>query len=45
MAKLQEGSVKMDACYALDDDEVADGFILACQAHPTSERVKITFDV
>ena len=45
MAKLEEGSVKMDACYALDDDEVADGFILACQSHPTSERVKITFDV
>lgn len=45
MAKLQEGSVKMDACYALDDDEVADGFILACQSHPTSAEVKITFDV
>jgi ring-1,2-phenylacetyl-CoA epoxidase subunit PaaE len=45
MAKLKEGSVRMDACYALDDDEVADGYILACQSHPTSDKVKITFDV
>ncbi len=45
MAKLTKGTTKMDACYALDDSEVEDGFILTCQAHPTSEVVELTFDV
>jgi ring-1,2-phenylacetyl-CoA epoxidase subunit PaaE len=45
MAKVLKGSAKMDACYALDDEEIADGFILSCQAHPTSEELEITFEV
>ena len=44
MAKVVSGKVEMDACYALDDDEVAAGYILACQAHPVSEGVKIVFE-
>jgi ring-1,2-phenylacetyl-CoA epoxidase subunit PaaE len=35
----------MTANYALTDKEVKNGFILACQSHPTSEVVKITWDI
>ena len=45
IAKLMEGTVKMDANYALTDKEVAAGFILCCQAHPTSDTVKLTWDI
>lgn len=45
MAKVTKGTVKMDACFALDDDEVAAGYVLTCQAHPTASEVELTFDV
>ena len=45
MGKLVEGTVKMEANYALTDKEVAAGFVLCCQAHPTSDSVKITWDI
>jgi ring-1,2-phenylacetyl-CoA epoxidase subunit PaaE len=45
MAKVTNGQVKMDVCYALDEDEVARGYILTCQAHPVSEDVEISYDI
>jgi ring-1,2-phenylacetyl-CoA epoxidase subunit PaaE len=35
----------MDINYSLTDEEVKEGFILTCQAHPTSEVLKIDYDV
>ena len=43
-AKLVEGTVEMASNYALTEGEVADGFILTCQSHPTSEKVVISYD-
>lgn len=43
-AKLLEGTVRMERNFALDRDEVAAGFVLTCQSHPTSERVVLSFD-
>ncbi len=45
LAKVIKGSVEMDVCFALDDDEIEEGYILTCQSHPTSDEVEITFDV
>ncbi len=43
-AKVIEGSARMDVNFALDEQEVADGYILTCQAHPTSEKIIVSFD-
>jgi ring-1,2-phenylacetyl-CoA epoxidase subunit PaaE len=34
----------MDVNYALMPDEVENGYILTCQAHPTSEKLLVSFD-
>jgi ring-1,2-phenylacetyl-CoA epoxidase subunit PaaE len=43
-ARLVEGEVEMDQNYALEADELDAGYVLACQSHPTSERVTLDFD-
>ena len=43
--KIVEGSVKMKVNYALEEKEVAQNFILSCQAVPTTEKVVVNFDV
>lgn len=43
-AKVVEGDVTMDHNYALEESELAAGFVLACQSHPAAERVTLDFD-
>ena len=43
-AKLLEGEVVMDENWSLEPDEVAAGFILTCQSHPTTEKIVVDFD-
>ncbi|MFN3952607.1 MAG: 1,2-phenylacetyl-CoA epoxidase subunit PaaE [Thermaurantimonas sp.] len=43
-AKVLEGKVAMEMNYALDDDEVEQGYVLTCQSHPISERVTVSYD-
>ena len=44
MARLVEGAVTMYANNALTDDEVADGWILTCQAVPTTPSVHVVYE-
>ncbi len=44
-AKLIIGKINMDVNYALEKEEIAQGFILACQSHPTTEIVEVDFDI
>ena len=43
-AKIITGTARMDVNYALEKDEVEAGYILTCQAHPTSEKLIVSFD-
>lgn len=42
--KVIEGEVDMDSNHALEDYEVAAGYVLSCQAFPVSEKVVLDFD-
>ena len=43
-ARLVEGTVAMDANWALEPEEVERGYVLTCQSHPTSAEVVLDFD-
>lgn len=43
-AKLLEGEVQMTVNYGLEEDEVANGYILTCQSHPRTDRLVVDFD-
>jgi ring-1,2-phenylacetyl-CoA epoxidase subunit PaaE len=43
-ARVTDGKVEMDVNYSLSDAEVAKGYVLTCQARPTSEAVAVDFD-
>jgi len=42
--KVVSGEVAMDRNQALEDWEVHAGFVLCCQARPTSDRVELSYD-
>ncbi|MBV67911.1 MAG: hypothetical protein CMG26_06105 [Candidatus Marinimicrobia bacterium] len=44
LALLTVGSVEMDNNQILTDDEIKDGYILSCQARPTSDKIEINYD-
>jgi ring-1,2-phenylacetyl-CoA epoxidase subunit PaaE len=43
-AMLVEGTVAMDVNYALEPEEMDQGYVLTCQSHPTSGRVVLDYD-
>lgn len=43
--KVVEGTVEMKVNYALEQDELDRNLVLSCQAVPTSEKIKVDFDV
>ncbi len=43
LAKVTKGKAKMEVCYALDDDEIAKGYILTCQAKPVSAELELNY--
>ena len=43
-AKVLEGQVQMDRNFTLEAWETDKGFVLSCQARPTSERLVVSYD-
>ncbi|MER5440344.1 1,2-phenylacetyl-CoA epoxidase subunit PaaE [Streptomyces sp. NPDC002790] len=43
-AFLVSGEVRMDRNFALEAEETEAGYVLACQSHPTTEKVELDFD-
>lgn len=43
-AKLLEGEAKMEVNWGLEEEEIRQGYILTCQAIPTSEQLVVDFD-
>jgi ring-1,2-phenylacetyl-CoA epoxidase subunit PaaE len=43
-ARVVEGRVEMDHCYALDQGELDAGFVLTCQAQPRTDVVVLDYD-
>ena len=41
---VREGKVRMDSNYGLEPWEIEQGFVLACQSHPLSDKVVLDYD-
>ncbi|BDB56256.1 ferredoxin--NADP reductase [Flavobacterium ammonificans] len=44
LARVTEGTAEMTKNSILTEKDVADGLILTCQAHPTSNTIRVDFD-
>jgi hypothetical protein len=44
MAQVTEGEAKMRVNNALDDDEIADGWVLTCQGEPVTPHVTVAYE-
>jgi len=44
MARLTEGCARMINNDALEDDELEEGWVLTCQALPTSRTVRVVYE-
>lgn len=44
-ALIKEGQAVMELNYSLTEEEVAQGYILTCQAHPATDKLVIDYDV
>ena len=44
IAKITEGKAKMEKNSILTEDEINDGLILTCQAHPTTSKITVDYD-
>ena len=44
IAKITEGKAEMRKNQILTDAEIAEGFVLTCQAHPTTATLTVDYD-
>lgn len=44
IARISEGEAVMEKNQILTDGEIADGFVLTCQAHPTTSTLTVDYD-
>jgi ferredoxin-NADP reductase len=44
IARITDGAAKMRTNNALDDDEVADGYVLTCQGEPVTRHVTVVYE-
>ncbi len=43
-AKVLDGAARLDSNFSLSDKEIEEGYILSCQAHPTTPNITIDYD-
>ena len=44
MARITEGEARMINNEALDEEEIAEGWVVTCQALPTSRTIRVSYE-